>query len=507
MSVYSQRSSSSKGTQRVAKKSHVDEALFGTKKPSTAIGHIRDPEEIKQIMNEVKQGQLRNPNAAIITRDDLIRMRNNAIVSTKEEQLNQVRIHQEQIEKQLAAAKAKKQRMLDLEEERKKNVPPTESEIEDKIRSNFLQNRAQTILNEQMDEVKHMNQMVLYAKVATVRDRQLEEKKALRETFKVQEKRKDLMMEIDRLKKIKHYDDAEREKKEDQRRKALEVVDQIKEREVDRLRAQEEKEREGQEMIKAMRQVHQEEAQLALKRKAKQRDLNEEIYQTNQNAIVNKAKKAQEERDEEEKIVQYNLEKAQKEADYLAEQKRIKDEKEREVQRLRDLQEKVSDRQAEMDALRAKRAAELAERKAREKERNEAEQRAKMNQDLFEARRMQALEKEMRLQEQAQQERDAFQQIIYQQKAERDLELQTEQQRLAMIKNHASQLKKQIAINEEKTRQDKRNYLEEGKKIKDKLAHEKRVLEQIKTEKLVELKGQNIPTKYQAELAKKKIII
>lgn len=39
-------------------------------------------------------------------------------------------------------------------------------------------------------------------------------------------------------------------------------------------------------------------------------------------------------------------EKAQKEADIVAEQKRIKDEKEKEIQKLRELQEKASDRQA-----------------------------------------------------------------------------------------------------------------------------------------------------------------
>ncbi len=38
--------------------------------------------------------------------------------------------------------------------------------------------------------------------------------------------------------------------------------------------------------------------------------------------------------------------------------RRLKDEKEREVQRLREMQEKAQDRQAELDALRAKRAME-----------------------------------------------------------------------------------------------------------------------------------------------------
>ena len=42
---------------------------------------------------------------------------------------------------------------------------------------------------------------------------------------------------------------------------------------------------------------------------------------------------------------------------------------------MRDKQEKASDRQAELDALRAKRAIELADRQAREKEKKEAEKR------------------------------------------------------------------------------------------------------------------------------------
>lgn len=68
------------------------------------------------------------------------------MINTKEEQLNQKRIHEEQLEKMQAAAKAKKQRMLEMEAEKKKNIPPTESEIEDKIKANFLQNRVKISL-------------------------------------------------------------------------------------------------------------------------------------------------------------------------------------------------------------------------------------------------------------------------------------------------------------------------------------------------------------------------
>jgi len=60
-----------------------------------------------------------------------------------------------------------------------------------------------------------MNKMVMYAKCVTIRDKQLEQKKSLHESMKVQEKRKDLMMEVDRLKKIKYYEEQEKLKKEE----------------------------------------------------------------------------------------------------------------------------------------------------------------------------------------------------------------------------------------------------------------------------------------------------
>merc|ERR1719272_1750491 len=110
-------------------------------------------------------------------------------------------------------------------------------------------------------------------------------------------------------------------------------------------------------------------------------------------------------KEEDDKVMLYLVEKATKEAEHAEELKRLKDEKEREITRLRELQEKAADRQSEIDGLRAKRAMENAERKAREGEMKVAEKRQVLNRDLMEARRLQALEKESRMQEQARQKR------------------------------------------------------------------------------------------------------
>jgi len=484
---------------------NVDETLFGTKKTPV---EIRDEAERRRIAQDILKGDPKTLNkASILSQDELIRIKNACVIMSKEEQLQQKKILNEQKEKQQAAAKAKKQKMLEIEEEKRKIVPLSSGEQEEKEKNNSMKNRATEIYNEQLDEVKHMNQMMLYAKCVTIRDKQLEEKRSIIDEKKREEKRKDLMMEIERLRKIKYHEEIEKEKKEELKKGHLVIIDQIKERDLDRLKKLEEKEREGQEIVHGIRQLQKEEGENGIKRRLHQKSQQDQIYDANQNAITSKQSKIIAEKEEEEKIVRYNIDKAQKEAEYLGEQKRIKDEKEKEVQRLRDMQEKANDRQSELDALRAKRAVELGERQARDKEKKEAETKDRKNKELFEARQLQSLEKEERLQDQAKQDRDEFQRIIINQKQDRDIEIKLEQDRKEQIRQHAGELRKQVVLNEEKTKQDKRTYLEEGKKIKDNLKAQKKLLEEIKVTKLNELQENSIPKKYAHDLAKKKIVI
>jgi len=243
------------------------------------------------------------------------------------------------------------------------------------------------------------------------------------------------------------------------------------------------------------------------KKKAQQKDLLDQISAANQNSIATKHGKIVEAKLEDDKIHKYNLEKAQKEAEAAAEQKRAKEEKEREVARLRELQEKASDRNAELDALRAKRAFEQADRQARDKERIKAETKARNDQELFEARRSQAFEKEARLQEQVKQDRDDFHKVIEAQKIHKDQELKLEHEKKLVVAQHANEVKKQMLLNEEKRLQQQRTYKEEGKKMRDELVSEKKILENIKGRKLESLQSEGIPAKYGQDLAKKKIII
>lgn len=260
-------------------------------------------------------------------------------------------------------------------------------------------------------------------------------------------------------------------------------------------------------MLKHVKELEIEEKQNVLNKKHQKKVMLDDIMEANGKAVEKKHSIHQKERDEDDKIMLYLVEKSQKEAEYVEEQKRLKDEKEREVARLRELQEKAADRQSEIDALRAKRAMENAERAAREKERLEAVKKSAMNKELHFARGIQADEKESRLQEQAKQERDEFQRIVEAQKVQRDNEIRLEQDKAHMKKLHSIELRKQMATNEETHKQKARDKYEEGKKIKDKMEAERRTLERIKNEKLQGLYNDTIPEKYTAELARKKIVM
>lgn len=58
-------------------------------------------------------------------------------------------------------------------------------------------------MDEREDEVKAMNAMMLFSRVATIRDVQIEENKLLEQEYVEGQKRLEIMMEIERLKDLR----------------------------------------------------------------------------------------------------------------------------------------------------------------------------------------------------------------------------------------------------------------------------------------------------------------
>ncbi len=96
-----------------------------------------------------------------------------------------------------------------LDKDRLRKVPPNEQAVLDKDKTETLLTKAQGMMDEEHDDVKHMHQMMLYSKVVTIRDRQQIEQKLLEREWVDEQTRLDLMMEIERLKSLQLQEERE----------------------------------------------------------------------------------------------------------------------------------------------------------------------------------------------------------------------------------------------------------------------------------------------------------
>lgn len=99
-----------------------------------------------------------------------------------------------------------------MDASRATKAKPSEFQQNEKNKAETLLSKAQKKLDNDMDDVKAMNQMVLYSKVVTIRDKQLEENKRLEQEWVEEQKKLDLMMEIERLKVLKEEEEREARK-------------------------------------------------------------------------------------------------------------------------------------------------------------------------------------------------------------------------------------------------------------------------------------------------------
>jgi hypothetical protein len=89
----------------------------------------------------------------------------------------------------------------------------SETELENINKKNNLLRMSRAKQEEQSEIVREMNKIMLYSQVQTIRDRQLEEKKKIRESSREEDVKLDTLMELERLKDLQHFEEMETQKK------------------------------------------------------------------------------------------------------------------------------------------------------------------------------------------------------------------------------------------------------------------------------------------------------
>lgn len=117
----------------------------------------------------------------------------------------------------------------------------------------------------------------------------------------------------------------------------------------------------------------------------------------------------------------------------------------------------------------------------------------------------QKVEKELRLAEQAKLEKEEYSKIIDAQLKAQEEERRKEEERTKTRYEHNNELRRQIKVRDELEKQKKRENLEDGRKMKQKVLATKNHIERIKEEKLAELRDLNVQDKYVTPLVKYKL--
>ncbi|XP_049460187.1 cilia- and flagella-associated protein 45 [Epinephelus fuscoguttatus] len=521
----STNSRSSSDTRRYRKRaptSQVDETLFGNTTPISQLDKRgnsaskaknqtqRNQEgETVQIVTKDLIRNLRIPfrdpsgESIILPTTEFERITSASRVLAKVERETLREAYQRQKEEELQAADERKRRIYEADLSRKENKALTELELEARDRAQHLVERANALRMEQEDEIQKLNKLILGAQCQATRDAQIREKTQIQSEMSEEEKRLDAMMEVERRKALETMEQIDERHKQQRISGMQKIYDQIQQRLEEKQVQEEMKEQEKQQIREKQEKMNLEDLRALEKKREEQQHLQEEIMRINSETM-----RAKEQRSEEEKLtdmrdMEYIRNKMEREAEYEAEQRRIKKEKELEIARLRARQEKAKDYKAEQDELRARRNQEIADREWRRKERERAAKKAQEEAMLRAARSQQVHCKEHFLSIEAGREKAEFERVVkVQQEASIKQKEDEEKQRQKALR-HAEAIRNQVKERELSAIAKRREIFKEADRLIEEARQRRVRLDEIKEKKLKELRATGLSEKYCSEVERK----
>merc|ERR1712100_165257 len=183
----------------ISDNTEVDETLFASGKQTQGSPSLQQQRIVRP---KEQMANLLGSDSVVMSSSELSRLKEAATVITPQEAAAAAKVKADGKASTMAAARARKQKIISMEAERKKNEAKSDLEMEAIEKDKHQLSRADFLVDEQRDDVKRMNQFVRYAKCSTIRDAQLEEKKALQRQMEEEEMRLDEVMEQERTRAV-----------------------------------------------------------------------------------------------------------------------------------------------------------------------------------------------------------------------------------------------------------------------------------------------------------------
>ncbi|KAF5405272.1 Coiled-coil domain-containing protein 19 mitochondrial [Paragonimus heterotremus] len=444
-----------------------------------------------------------NTKSIILSKKQYDELTEKAKIVTDEDEKEALRTANEIKLSEAAASQARKEQMRQHDLARHKNAKLTDLEEEARKQAEVLLQKALEQRQDQEDEIRELNELILNAKIQAIRDEQILEKQQIKKEMSEEELRLDNMMELARQDAIRIQEEIDKKRHEQEMLGACQVLNQIQQNRQDRLL---ELERNEQENALAQQRINEELLKEIANREVKhqmQAKIRTDLNNANDDMRRRRAEEQERDRLFDLKILEIQKEKAEREAAYEAEQARIRQEKELEIARLRALQERASDEAAERDALRAKRAAEAREREWRLKEKADALKKQETEDLLKRARITQAEERRRLLAIEAGRERMEFERILKRQKEMMDNDQREQNEAKLKNQKYAEEIRRQICLKEQERISERNAFFEEGVRLEEEARLRRMRLMDAKNRKLKELRAAGIPEKYLHQVERK----
>ncbi|KAK8891772.1 Cilia- and flagella-associated protein 45 [Tritrichomonas musculus] len=444
--------------------------------------------------------------AAIMNRRDWRRVKKEAVHLTAAQQMAYTKELDEKKRTQTRAIKDKRRRLIEAErtkQETLKNLA-TQQEMDER---EYALKVAEAKANEELDEVKAMNEEMMCARVRTIRDAQLELNKQRRLEEKEEEARMAKMLEEGRQRALQIYANRERMLLEQRKKGGAVILAQIEEKKRNQQLERERRDREIQALKEADKAAREEEIRINEEKKKRASEFLSECLAANSIALQRRQQEKERELEENAMMAEYQRQKAAREEEYEKKVLQAKRLKEYEIAEVRKKQQRAIDTKAQEDELRARRIEEEQERKARQKEIEELKRRQELlirqKRDQDEAIQL----KQKRIIELAKIEKADFERIIAVQRAARERERIEMEKKKKRNQDYRDELKAEMERKREEKRLIPLANLDEQKHCEELQQDYIDRIERIRQMKLEQLASEGVPEKYLADLRRKRFVI
>ncbi|XP_066587106.1 cilia- and flagella-associated protein 45-like isoform X2 [Prorops nasuta] len=405
---------------------------------------------------------------------------------------------QKERERQVKESMQRKEvfRKIDMEKSRKQDSKLSEIEDEARKRAMHLLDRAYNLKLEQEDEIKKCNRIILETKCRAIRDAQLAEKKLIKRELAEEEKRLNEMMENERRWGIKEDLKKEQEEIAKKQKYAELLKSQIVKNEEQRIMEFEKKQEESKLINLSNDEWKKDEIARMKMKEEENKKVRKDLNEGNEQLKRFKALEREENRIIDERIKEYQMKKAERDAKIEEEKKLAKQRKDRERTLVAAQTLQAYEMQAQIDEINAARIQEEVEREWRQREKEEALKKIEL-QRLLKAQREQQIDNK-RIMQAIEIERDKmeFDRILGIQKEAFAKEKEELERKQKKVQAYKVEIKKQVNMREQDKSEQRQRFIEEGMAIRAAAEIRKKKLCQAMEKKCQEMKENKVPEIY-----------